>query len=126
MAQLSQKDVTELTQECCADIPDRLRVGHGRKSGWYPWCKKGAERWARGRRWAVGPLRDPAGRARPLPGPPAPCRRPVPLRRCRRLPRPPGITMPRGDPGDPPDRETVGGLGNAKDRFFLAPPPRPW
>jgi beta-phosphoglucomutase family hydrolase len=31
-----------------------------------------------------------------------------------------GITLPWGDPSDPPDRETVCGLGNAKDRFFLA------
>ena len=30
-----------------------------------------------------------------------------------------GITLPWGDPADPPDRETVCGLGNAKDRFFL-------
>src|SRR5512132_4349632 len=30
-----------------------------------------------------------------------------------------GITLPWGDPGDPPDRETVCGLGNAKDGFFL-------
>jgi trehalose 6-phosphate phosphatase len=31
-----------------------------------------------------------------------------------------GITLPWGDPADPPDRETVCGLGNAKDGFFLA------
>ena len=31
-----------------------------------------------------------------------------------------GITLPWGDPCDPPDRETVCGLGNAKDRYFLA------
>jgi alpha,alpha-trehalase len=31
-----------------------------------------------------------------------------------------GITLPWGDPADPPDRETVCGLGNAKDRVFLA------
>jgi HAD superfamily hydrolase (TIGR01509 family) len=31
-----------------------------------------------------------------------------------------GITLPWGDPADPPDRETVCGLGNAKDRSFLA------
>jgi trehalose 6-phosphate phosphatase len=31
-----------------------------------------------------------------------------------------GIQLPWGDPGDPPDRETVCGLGNAKDRFFVA------
>ena len=31
-----------------------------------------------------------------------------------------GITLPWGDPSDPPDRETVCGLGNAKDRRFLA------
>jgi trehalose 6-phosphate phosphatase len=30
------------------------------------------------------------------------------------------ITLPWGDPADPPDRETVCGLGNAKDRFFVA------
>jgi beta-phosphoglucomutase family hydrolase len=30
-----------------------------------------------------------------------------------------GITLPWGDPGDPPDRETICGLGNAKDGFFL-------
>jgi HAD superfamily hydrolase (TIGR01509 family) len=33
---------------------------------------------------------------------------------------PRGIVLPWGDPGDPPDRETVCGLGNAKDRYFLA------
>jgi beta-phosphoglucomutase family hydrolase len=31
-----------------------------------------------------------------------------------------GIQLPWGDPRDPPDRETVCGLGNAKDRSFLA------
>jgi beta-phosphoglucomutase family hydrolase len=31
-----------------------------------------------------------------------------------------GITLPWGDPSDSPDRETVCGLGNAKDRFFGA------
>jgi beta-phosphoglucomutase family hydrolase len=31
-----------------------------------------------------------------------------------------GIQLPWGDPRDPPDRETVCGLGNAKDRYFLA------
>jgi beta-phosphoglucomutase-like phosphatase (HAD superfamily) len=31
-----------------------------------------------------------------------------------------GITLPWGDPADPPGRETVCGLGNAKDGFFLA------
>ena len=31
-----------------------------------------------------------------------------------------GITLPWGDPGDPPERETVCGLGNAKDRNFVA------
>jgi beta-phosphoglucomutase family hydrolase len=31
-----------------------------------------------------------------------------------------GITLPWGDPGDPPGRETVCGLGNAKDRVFVA------
>jgi beta-phosphoglucomutase family hydrolase len=30
------------------------------------------------------------------------------------------IRLPWGDPSDPPDRETVCGLGNAKDRFFVA------
>jgi beta-phosphoglucomutase family hydrolase len=30
------------------------------------------------------------------------------------------IMLPWGDPTDPPGRETVCGLGNAKDRFFLA------
>ena len=30
-----------------------------------------------------------------------------------------GITLPWGDPSDPPDRETVCGLGNAKDRYFV-------
>jgi beta-phosphoglucomutase family hydrolase len=30
------------------------------------------------------------------------------------------ISLPWGDPSDPPDRETVCGLGNAKDRFFVA------
>ena len=30
------------------------------------------------------------------------------------------ITLPWGDPADPPGRETVCGLGNAKDRFFVA------
>ena len=29
-----------------------------------------------------------------------------------------GIVLPWGDPADPPDRETVCGLGNAKDRQF--------
>jgi alpha,alpha-trehalase len=31
-----------------------------------------------------------------------------------------GITLPWGEETDPPDRETVRGLGNAKDRAFLA------
>jgi beta-phosphoglucomutase-like phosphatase (HAD superfamily) len=31
-----------------------------------------------------------------------------------------GISLPWGDPSDPPDRETVCGLGNAKDRLFVA------
>src|SRR5215218_1015175 len=31
-----------------------------------------------------------------------------------------GITLPWGDPSDPPDRETVCGLGNRKNRWFLA------
>jgi trehalose 6-phosphate phosphatase len=31
-----------------------------------------------------------------------------------------GIELPWGDPDDPPDRETVCGLGNAKDRYFVA------
>jgi beta-phosphoglucomutase family hydrolase len=31
-----------------------------------------------------------------------------------------GITLPWGEEADPPDRETVCGLGNAKDRRFLA------
>jgi trehalose 6-phosphate phosphatase len=31
-----------------------------------------------------------------------------------------GIDLPWGDPSDPPDRETVCGLGNAKDRSFVA------
>jgi beta-phosphoglucomutase family hydrolase len=31
-----------------------------------------------------------------------------------------GIDLPWGDPADPPGRETVCGLGNAKDRFFVA------
>jgi alpha,alpha-trehalase len=31
-----------------------------------------------------------------------------------------GIQLPWGDPDDPPDRETVCGLGNAKDRSFVA------
>jgi alpha,alpha-trehalase len=31
-----------------------------------------------------------------------------------------GIQLPWGDPDDPPDRETVCGLGNAKDRYFVA------
>jgi trehalose 6-phosphate phosphatase len=31
-----------------------------------------------------------------------------------------GLQLPWGDPDDPPDRETVCGLGNAKDRFFVA------
>jgi alpha,alpha-trehalase len=30
-----------------------------------------------------------------------------------------GIALPWGDPADPPDRETVCGLGNAKDRYFV-------
>jgi trehalose 6-phosphate phosphatase len=30
-----------------------------------------------------------------------------------------GIELPWGDPTDPPDRETVCGLGNAKDRYFV-------
>jgi len=30
-----------------------------------------------------------------------------------------GVTLPYGDPGDPPDRETVCGLGNRKDEHFL-------
>jgi len=30
------------------------------------------------------------------------------------------ISLPWGDPSDPPDRETVCGLGNAKDRLFVA------
>ena len=31
-----------------------------------------------------------------------------------------GIQLPWGDPADPPGRETVWGLGNAKDRCFVA------
>jgi trehalose 6-phosphate phosphatase len=31
-----------------------------------------------------------------------------------------GIVLPQGDPGDPPDRETVCGLGNRKNEHFLA------
>ncbi len=31
-----------------------------------------------------------------------------------------GIAIPRGNPGDAPDRETVCGLGNRKDDYFLA------
>ena len=31
-----------------------------------------------------------------------------------------GIALPEGDPTDPPDRETVCGLGNRKDAYFLA------
>jgi alpha,alpha-trehalase len=31
-----------------------------------------------------------------------------------------GIQLPWGDPSDPPDRETVCGLGNAKDHSFVA------
>jgi HAD superfamily hydrolase (TIGR01509 family) len=31
-----------------------------------------------------------------------------------------GIALPWGDPTDPPGRETVCGLGKAKDRFFVA------
>jgi alpha,alpha-trehalase len=31
-----------------------------------------------------------------------------------------GISLPEGDPSDPPDRETVSGLGNRKDGYFLA------
>lgn len=30
-----------------------------------------------------------------------------------------GITLPRGDPADPPDRETICGLGNRKNALFL-------
>ncbi|HEX9313080.1 MAG TPA: trehalose-phosphatase [Actinomycetota bacterium] len=30
-----------------------------------------------------------------------------------------GITIPEGDSSDPPDRETVCGLGNRKDQYFL-------
>ncbi len=29
-----------------------------------------------------------------------------------------GISLPYGDPGDPPDKETVCGLGNRKNRYF--------
>jgi len=29
-----------------------------------------------------------------------------------------GIALPQGDPSDPPDRETVCGLGNQKDKYF--------
>ncbi len=31
-----------------------------------------------------------------------------------------GIDLPRGDPSDPPDRETIFGLGNRKNRHFRA------
>ncbi len=31
-----------------------------------------------------------------------------------------GISLPRGDPGDPPAAETVCGLGNLKDELFLS------
>jgi len=31
-----------------------------------------------------------------------------------------GISLPEGDPGDAPDQETVCGLGNRKDGYFLA------
>jgi alpha,alpha-trehalase len=30
-----------------------------------------------------------------------------------------GISLPYGDPSDPPDKETVCGLGNRKDEYFL-------
>lgn len=30
-----------------------------------------------------------------------------------------GVVLSEGDPDDPPDRETVRGLGNSKDRYFL-------
>jgi beta-phosphoglucomutase family hydrolase len=30
-----------------------------------------------------------------------------------------GITLPEGDPDDPPERETVAGLGNRKNGYFL-------
>jgi HAD superfamily hydrolase (TIGR01509 family) len=30
-----------------------------------------------------------------------------------------GLSLPYGDPSDPPDRETVCGLGNRKDEYFL-------
>lgn len=30
-----------------------------------------------------------------------------------------GIDLPRGEPSDPPDKETVCGLGNRKNRYFL-------
>lgn len=30
-----------------------------------------------------------------------------------------GITLPEGQPGDGPDQETIRGLGNRKDRYFL-------
>ena len=29
------------------------------------------------------------------------------------------IVLPQGDPADPPDRDTICGLGNRKDRYFL-------
>lgn len=31
-----------------------------------------------------------------------------------------GISLPRGEPADPPDRETISGLGNRKDDYFRA------
>jgi trehalose-phosphatase len=31
-----------------------------------------------------------------------------------------GISLPEGDPADPPDRETICGLGNRKNEYFLA------
>jgi beta-phosphoglucomutase family hydrolase len=30
-----------------------------------------------------------------------------------------GISLPEGEPGDPPDRETIRSLGNRKDEYFL-------
>jgi beta-phosphoglucomutase family hydrolase len=31
-----------------------------------------------------------------------------------------GVTLPRGEPGDPPEQETVWGLGNRKNAYFQA------
>src|ERR671913_877082 len=99
--------------------PGRRRVRHRRRSHRYGQC-------ARGRLEAA--VRRVPGAARGGRAGAVPAVHPGRLPSLRGRPRydgvggflgSRGIDLPWGDPRDPPDRETVCGLGNAKDRYFL-------